>query len=46
LNDRLHQSLAVITDDYEIILVEDCGGDDSWKKIKQFAEFDTSVIGI
>ncbi len=32
--------------DYEIILVEDCGGDDSWKVIQEIAQIDLRVRGV
>jgi len=43
---RLHDALAPITADFEIILVEDCGGDDSWKIIQQLSAGDPRVKGI
>lgn len=43
---RLVVSLEVITGDFEIILVEDCGGDRSWDVIEELAEKDARVIGI
>ncbi len=33
LVDRIRKSVKQITDNFEIILVEDCGPDDSWNKI-------------
>jgi polyisoprenyl-phosphate glycosyltransferase len=46
LYERLNQSLQKITQDYEIILVEDCGGDRSWEIITQLAKTDSRVKGI
>jgi dolichol-phosphate mannosyltransferase len=42
---RLKATLELITTDFEIILVEDCGGDDSWKIIKQLSKLDSRVKG-
>jgi len=46
LYDRLKKSLETITTDFEIILVEDCGGDNSWKIITEIAKKDSRVKGI
>ena len=43
---RIEQSLNPITDDYEIILVNDCSPDGSWLKIKEICAHDTKVKGI
>lgn len=43
---RLRLALASVTDDYEIILVEDCGGDGSWRLIEDLARRDKRVRGI
>jgi len=43
---RLRQSLEKISDDFEIILVEDCGGDRSWEIIEELARQDHRVKGI
>lgn len=43
---RLKQSLEIISKDFEIILVEDCGGDRSWDIIMELAERDIRVRGI
>lgn len=42
---RLKASLEPITDDFEIVLVEDCGGDRSWEIIQELADQDTRVRG-
>lgn len=46
LYNRLTTSLESITKDYEIILVEDCGGDRSWEIINNLAQKDSRVKGI
>ncbi|ACB53962.1 glycosyl transferase, group 2 [Crocosphaera subtropica ATCC 51142] len=46
LYNRLKSSLELISHDFEIILVEDCGGDRSWDIILELAEKDTRVKGI
>jgi glycosyltransferase involved in cell wall biosynthesis len=43
---RLVAALKPITSDFEIILVEDCGGDNSWQVIEQLATTDKRVRGI
>lgn len=43
---RLTATLKNITEDYEIILVEDCGGDNSWKKIEENAAKDNRIKAI
>jgi glycosyltransferase involved in cell wall biosynthesis len=43
---RIKDSVKEITEDYEIILVEDNGKDDSWKIIKTICDSDKRVIGI
>jgi len=43
---RLVTALEPITSDFEIILVEDCGGDNSWQVIEQLATKDKRVRGI
>ncbi|WP_205499638.1 glycosyltransferase family 2 protein [Rufibacter psychrotolerans] len=46
LVERISKSLEPITDNFEIILVEDCGPDDSWGRIKEAASRDERVKGI
>jgi glycosyltransferase involved in cell wall biosynthesis len=46
LHRRLAAALSSIADRYEIILVEDAGGDESWSVIEQLAEGDRHVRGI
>lgn len=42
---RLKQSLEVISPDFEIILVEDCGGDRSWDVMLELSKRDPRVKG-
>lgn len=46
LYQRLVKSLSILTQDFEIILVEDCGGDRSWDLILNLARQDARVKGI
>lgn len=46
LHRRLVQSLEQISPSFEIILVEDCGGDNSWDIICQLAQSDSRVKGV
>jgi undecaprenyl-phosphate 4-deoxy-4-formamido-L-arabinose transferase len=43
---RIVAALEPLAVGFEIIMVEDCGGDDSWKEIQSVAEEDSRVIGI
>lgn len=43
---RLKNSLEPITNDFEIILIEDCGGDNSWELIKNISSKDERVKGV
>lgn len=43
---RLVIVLETITPDYEIILVDDCGPDNSWSKIKQNCKSNVKVKGV
>ena len=43
---RLDEVLSHITPEYEIILVEDCSGDDSWKRIEDNCRRNEHVKGI
>lgn len=43
---RVKNTLKGITENYEIILVEDCGPDNSWNKIEDQASSDARVKGI
>ncbi|KJS01756.1 MAG: b-glycosyltransferase [Desulfobulbaceae bacterium BRH_c16a] len=42
---RLKSSLEIITSDFEILLIEDCGGDNSWKVIERLAKADERLRG-
>lgn len=46
LYSRLATALESITSDFEIVLVEDCGGDESWPIILRLREKDRRVKGI
>jgi polyisoprenyl-phosphate glycosyltransferase len=46
LIERIENSVKQITDDYEIILVEDSGPDESWKVISYYAEKNPKIVGI
>jgi len=43
---RLKSTLEVMTPDFEIVLIEDCGGDNSWQIIERLATSDPRVRGI
>jgi dolichol-phosphate mannosyltransferase len=43
---RLKAALESISPDFEILLVEDCGGDNSWQEIERLAVGDPRVRGI
>lgn len=43
---RVSEEVSKLSDKYEIILVEDCGGDDSWKKIEENCRKNPNVKGI
>lgn len=43
---RLKSSLETITDDFEIIMVEDCGNDSSWEIIQDLQKKDKNLKGI
>jgi dolichol-phosphate mannosyltransferase len=43
---RLKTQLETITQDFEIILVEDCGGDNSWEIIVELAKKDSRIKGL
>jgi dolichol-phosphate mannosyltransferase len=46
LYNRLVSSLETITNNFEIVLVEDCGGDRSWDRIVDLSRKDMRVKGI
>ena len=43
---RLKKSLLSISPNFEIILIEDCGGDKSWEKITALAKEDKRIKGL
>ncbi len=43
---RIEQSVETITNDYEIILVNDCSPDNSWEKMTEICTKDKKVKGI
>ncbi len=43
---RVSSEISALTDEYEIILVEDCGGDDSWEKIENNCRQNGNIKGI
>lgn len=43
---RLDRALSAISEDYEVILVNDCSPDDTWAEIKRHASIDKRVKGI
>lgn len=43
---RIEQALEPVSENYEIILVEDCGPDDSWQKIQHICAADSRIVGI
>jgi polyisoprenyl-phosphate glycosyltransferase len=43
---RIHASIAAITEDYEIILVDDRGPDNSWDRIQEEAARDPRIRGV
>ena len=46
LYNRLNKVIEPITTNFEIIMVEDCGGDNSWQLITEIAKKDSRVKGI
>jgi len=46
LVDRIEQAVLKITNDFEVILVEDAGPDNSWIKIEEIASKKPFVKGI
>jgi glycosyltransferase involved in cell wall biosynthesis len=43
LYDRIDKTFENIDGDYELILVEDCGGDNSWQVMKSLREANNKV---
>lgn len=46
LVNRIHNTVCKITDNYEILLVEDNSPDNSWEIIKQLSESDSKIVGL
>lgn len=46
LHRRLTEALVQLNEDYEILLVEDCGGDHSWEVIQSLMNKDSRIKGI
>lgn len=46
LHRRLLEVLSATEPSFEIVLVEDCGGDNSWKRIEELARKDPRVRGV
>lgn len=46
LHSRIVTVLETINPNFELILVEDCGGDDSWRVIQELGQSDPRVKGI
>ncbi|TFW19768.1 glycosyltransferase family 2 protein [Duganella callida] len=43
---RLRDAIQTVTPAFEIVLVEDCGGDRSWDVIERLAQADPRVVGL
>ena len=43
---RIHEAVRPLTSNYEIVLVNDCSPDSSWKKITEICAKDKLVKGI
>lgn len=46
LVERIHKAISPLTDDYEIVLVNDCSPDNSWERISEICAVDKKVKGI
>jgi undecaprenyl-phosphate 4-deoxy-4-formamido-L-arabinose transferase len=46
LHERVESALAPLGIAFELVLVEDCGGDDSWDVIRHLAAKDSRVVGL
>ena len=43
---RIHKAISPLTDNYEIVLVNDCSPDNSWERISEICAVDKKVKGI
>ena len=43
---RLDKALSTISENYEVILVNDCSPDNVWEEIKQYAAKDKRIVGL
>ena len=46
LVERIHKAISPLTDNYEIVLVNDCSPDNSWERISEICKVDKKVKGI
>ena len=46
LVERIHKAISPLTDDYEIVLVNDCSPDNSWERISEICKVDKKVKGV
>lgn len=46
LLERLNQSLSTISENYEVILVNDCSPDNTWQEIRKYASKDKRIVGL
>ena len=46
LLERLDKALCTISDNYEIILVNDCSPDNTWEEIKRHAALNKRIVGL
>ena len=43
---RIKKAVESITDDYEIILSNDCSPDNSWERIEEICKYDKKIKGV
>lgn len=46
LVERIHKAISPLTDNYEIVLVNDCSPDNSWERISEICKVDKKVKGV
>lgn len=46
LVERIHKAISPLTDNYEIVLVNDCSPDNSWECISEICKVDKKVKGV